>query len=186
MQCLGFLLTGRGSSGPPFFPSAMEPDPPAHTHSQISAEVPLRRSPEAISSSNSLVRRYLCKPGTKVVVLAGTWEALLWPSLPLKQGWESGGRGADGIPDCTTVNPRGAPCSSLAPSPTLGLPTNPLGSSELKEKTSGAPQGLSGPAACQPGLPWCWCHPVHRVLGLGPYYSRVFPRGGGVGCRTSL
>lgn len=79
--------------GSPFFPSAMDPDPPAHTHSQISAEVPLHRSPEAISSSISLVRRYLCKHGTKVVGLAGTWEALLRPSLPLKQGWESGGRG---------------------------------------------------------------------------------------------
>lgn len=74
-----------------------------------------------------------------------------------------GGGGADGIPGCTTVNPREAPCSSSAPSPTLGLPTNRLGSSELKEKTSGAPQGLSGPAACQHG-----CH------GAGVTLSSIF------------
>lgn len=71
-----------------FFPSAMEPVPHLFIDTpRQNTEVPLHMSSEAISSSIYSGSTYFYKHRIKVVLLAGTWEPLAWPSFLLKP-WE--------------------------------------------------------------------------------------------------
>lgn len=87
-------------------------------------------SSEAISSSTQEV--------ATSISTGQRWWCWLVLGSPLSAQFAPEALGTDGLafPGCSTVNPRGA----LAPPLNLsGVPTNPLGSSELKGTTSGAP-----------------------------------------------